>query len=563
MEEQKLDFASACEVARAGTCFTTHTPVPAGNEVFAPQLVEQYLGSYMQPLGLDRKAFLGLGRQNPDNEGEPFGMTVLALKMANVSNGVSQLHGAVSRTMWQGLWPGLPVAEVPITAITNGVHTRSWLAPEVAQIYDRYLGIQWEERPTDHAVWKRIEQVPDAELWRTAERGRSRLVNFARARLRMQLQRRGATPAEVARAAEVLDPDALTIGFARRFATYKRGALIFRDADRLAAILDSKDRPVQLVFAGKAHPHDAEGKKVIAEVLHMARRPELRPHVVFLEDYDMNIARTLIQGVDVWLNNPRRPLEASGTSGMKVCVNGGLNLSVLDGWWVEGYQQDNGWAIGAGEEYTDLAYQDQVESRAIYDLLEQEIVPMFYARGADGVPRDWLKRMKRSISTNVPFFNTNRMVQQYVEVCYWPSAQRYLRLSADNLRKAGELAAWRRKLQQGWGQVRVEAVEQDGGSDLVRVGAELKVRARVNLGPLTPNDVQVQLFHGVLDSFGEVAHPHTAPMATDGAAHSSSYDYAGTIACTASGQYGFAVRVLPKHPDLQSAFEPGLVTWGA
>ncbi|HEX4588735.1 MAG TPA: alpha-glucan family phosphorylase, partial [Gemmataceae bacterium] len=273
MEEKKLDFSTASEVVKAGTCFTTHTPVPAGNEVFATSLIESYLGSYMAALGLDRKAFLGLGRQNPNDENEPFGMTVLALKLANVANAVSQLHGAVSRKMWQGLWPGLPEAEVPITAITNGVHTRSWLALDIAQIYDRYLGIQWEERPTEHAVWKRIEQVPDAELWRTAERARSRLVTFARNRMRQQLVRRGSPPGEIARAAEVLDPDALTIAFARRFATYKRGSLIFRDADRLAAILNAKDRPVQFIFAGKAHPHDSEGKKVIAEVLHMARRP--------------------------------------------------------------------------------------------------------------------------------------------------------------------------------------------------------------------------------------------------------------------------------------------------
>ncbi len=562
MEEKKLDFATASEVVKAGTCFTTHTPVPAGNEVFATSLIETYLGSYMTALGLDRKAFLGLGRLNPNNDSEPFGMTVLALKLANVANAVSQLHGAVSRKMWQSLWPGLPEAEVPITAITNGVHTRSWLSPEIAQIYDRYLGIQWEERPTDYAVWKRVEQVPDAELWRTAERGRSRLVTFARTRLRQQLVRRGAPPGEVARAAEVLDPDALTIGFARRFATYKRGSLIFRDTDRLAAILNDKDRPVQLIFAGKAHPHDTEGKKVIAEVLHMARRADLRSHVVFLEDYDMNVARQMIQGADVWLNNPRRPLEASGTSGMKVCVNGGLNFSVLDGWWVEGYQQDNGWAIGAGEEYADLNYQDQVESRAIYDLLEQEIVPTFFARGADGVPRDWLRRMKRTISTNVPFFNTNRMVQQYVETCYWPSGQRFLRLAADGLKRAGELAVWRRRLWQGWGQVKVEAVEADGNPDAVRVGSELQVRARVNLGSLTPDDVQVQLVHGVLDSLGQIARPQAAPMYTNGKPHGPANDYSGVIACTASGQYGFAVRVLPKHDDLGNPFEPGLVTWG-
>lgn len=562
MEQRHLDFATASEVVKSGTCFTTHTPVPAGNEVFSTNLIETYFTSYIQAFGLDRRSFLGLGRQNIADDTEPFGMTVLALKLANVANAVSQLHGVVSRKMWKNLWPGVPESEVPITAITNGVHTRSWISAEIAQMYDRYLGIHWEERPTDYAVWKRVELVPDAELWRTAERGRSRLVAFARERCRQQLIRRGAPPGEVARAAELLDPDALTIGFARRFATYKRGSLIFRDPDRLAAILNQKDRPVQLIFAGKAHPHDTEGKKVIAEVLHMARRPELRSHVVFLEDYDMNITRHMIQGVDVWLNNPRRPLEASGTSGMKVCVNGGLNLSVLDGWWVEGFQQDNGWAIGAGEEYGDLTYQDQVESRAIYDLLEEEIVPTFYNRGADGVPRDWLKRMKRSISTNVPFFNTNRMVQQYVETCYWPSALRRLNLGADNLHRARELAAWRQRLGHEWPEVQIEQIETQGNTESLRVGSQLNVKARIRLGSLSPNDVQVQLVHGVLDSLGEIARPRWSMMSTNGTPHDRAWEFAGAIECTASGQFGFSVRVLPKHVDLGNPFEPGLIAWG-
>src|SRR5262249_13243841 len=278
--------------------------------------------------------------------------------------------------------------------ITKGVHTRSWVSPDMVQLYERYLGMQWEDRPTDHSIWKRVENIPDAELWRTHERRRERMVAFARTRLKRQLANRGAPPGEIARADEVLDPEALTIGFARRVATYKRGTLIFRNLERLAAILTHKDRPVQLTSAGKAPPRDHGGKELIAEILHIARRPELRRRVVFLEDYDMNMARYLVQGVDIWLNNPRRPLEASGTSGMKACCNGGLNLSILDGWWVEGYAGDNGWAIGAGEEYTDLTYQDDVESRAIYDLLEQEIVPQFYNRSSDGLPRAWLRMMK-------------------------------------------------------------------------------------------------------------------------------------------------------------------------
>jgi starch phosphorylase len=463
--------------------------------------------------------------------------------------------------MWKHIWPNLPEAEVPIFSITNGVHTRSWLAPEMAQLYDRYLGVQWEERPTDYSIWKRVDHIPNAELWRTHERGRERLVAFARARLRAQLRRRGAPPAEIARAEEVLDPEALTIGFARRSATYKRGTLIFRNLERLAGIINNKDRPVQLVFAGKAHPRDHGGKELIAEILHMSRRPEFRRRIVFLEDYDINVARHLVQGIDVWLNNPRRPLEASGTSGMKVCCNGGLNLSILDGWWVEGYAQDNGWAIGAGEEYTDLPYQDDVESRAIYDLLEQEIVPLFYTRSGDGLPRGWLSAMKRSLSTVCPVFNTNRMVQEYVERCYWPSAVRFASLAADNLRRAEDLARWRQRLSQGWTQVRVDSVEADG-ADAMHVGSELAVKARVHLGPFAPDDVEVQLYHGVVDSLGEIPHPMAIAMNHNGAHDGNIWVFRGSIPFRTSGQHGFAVRILPRHADLANLFEPGLVCWG-
>jgi glycogen phosphorylase len=561
MEEDHVDFAAAREAVTAGTCFTTHTPVPAGNDVFPPQLIEHYFSNYLPQLRIDRNEFLGLGRQNPRDQGEPFCMTVLAIRLANVTNGVSQLHGSVSRRMWKNIWPNLPEAEVPICSITNGVHTRSWLAPEMAQLYDRYLGIQWEERPTDHSIWKRVDHIPNGELWRTHERRRERLVAFARHRLREQLKRRGAPPAEIARAEEVLDPDALTLGFARRFATYKRGTLIFRNLERLAAIINDKDRPVQIIFAGKAHPRDHGGKELIAEILHMARRPEFRRRVVFIEDYDINVARFLVQGVDVWVNNPRRPLEASGTSGMKICCNGGLNLSVLDGWWVEGYAQDNGWAIGAGEEYTDLPYQDDVESRAIYDLLEQEIVPQFYTRSSDGLPRGWISLVKRSMSTVCPVFNTNRMVQEYVEKSYWPSSERFARLASDHLRKAMDLAEWRRRLAQGWPQIRVESVNAKG-ADPMHVGSELNVEARVSLGNFAPDDVDVQLFHGVVDSLGEIPSPSSVAMSHNGPPEGGSWIYHGTIPLRSSGQHGFAVRVLPKNHDLSNPFEPGLLVWG-
>lgn len=565
MEEHHLDFATAFEAVKAGTCFTTHTPVPAGNDAFPAHMIEQYLGEYMYKMGVDRQTLVGLGRQHPQNEGEPFGMTVLAIKLANTSNGVSKLHGSVSRKMWREIWPGLPTTEVPISAITNGIHTQSWLSPEVGQLYDRYLGIQWEEKPTDFAIWKRVEHIPDAELWRTHERGRERLVAFARQRLKAQLKRRGSPPSEVDSADEVLDPDALTIGFARRFATYKRGDLIFRNVERITKILNDERRPVQVIFSGKAHPKDQGGKELIARVVQMARRSEFRRRVVFLEDYDMNVARHLVQGVDVWLNNPRRPLEASGTSGMKVPCNGGLNLSILDGWWVEGYDGDNGWAIGAGEEYTDLGYQDEVESRALYDLIEQDIAPLFYTRGNDGLPRGWIRRMKRSITTLVPYFNTNRMVEEYAERCYLPSHHRFSRLSGEHLKAAKELAVWRRRVQQDWGQVRVESVEAPTG-ETHRVGGVFPVKAKVQLGSFGPDDVEVQLCHGVLDAMGEIGEPRTIALHPEGALAPAGGQrtvvYSGKVPCYASGLFGFTVRVLPKHQNLPHLFESGLVTWG-
>ncbi|HLW65181.1 MAG TPA: alpha-glucan family phosphorylase [Gemmataceae bacterium] len=568
MSEKNAPFATALEVVKAGTCFTTHTPVPAGNDTFPASTVEYYLGQYMHAFRMDRHDFLGLGRQSPRDENEPFGMTVLALKLANVSNGVSQLHGRVSRRMWQKIWPGLPESEIPVHSITNGIHTQSWLAPEMTQLYDRYLGIQWEEQPANHDVWKRVDRIPDEELWRTHERRRERLVAFARKRLKDQMKQRGVTHAELATAEEVLDPEALTIGFARRFATYKRGTLIFRNLERLAALVNHKDRPVQFIFAGKAHPKDTGGKELIAQIQRFARQSEFRRRVVFIEDYDMHIARTLVQGVDVWLNNPRRPFEASGTSGMKICGNGGLNLSVLDGWWVEGYQGDNGFAIGAGEEYSESAtsYQDDVESRALYDLLEKEIVPLYYARGSDGLPRGWLKMMKRSISTLTPVFNTNRMLEEYMRKSYWPSKERYAELSANDLKLAAELAQWRRRVLQNWGQVRVEAVDRQG-VDTMKVGDDIMVTAHVHLGPLTPSDVEVQLFHGQLDSLGDISEPQTVSMGVavgpePSANGEASQIFRGRIPCRSSGQFGFCVRVLPKHRNLPHAFEPGLVTWG-
>jgi starch phosphorylase len=409
-------------------------------------------------------------------------------------------------------------------------------------------------------MWQAAQRIPADELWATRHRQRSELVEFVRARSVADRLGRGDLRGYVDAAARAFDPEVLTIGFARRVATYKRLDLLIRDPDWTLALL-AGERPVQVVLAGKAHPRDEEAKRVLQSLFGLKAAKVIGERVVFLDDYDLHSAARLVRGCDVWLNVPRPPLEASGTSGMKSAANGGLNLSILDGWWCEGYDGQNGFAIGAGEEYTDLTYQDDVESRAIYDLLEQEITPLFYTRSSDGLPRGWLRMMKHSITTLCPVFNTGRMVAEYMTTCYEPSARRFLRLTGDNLKRAAELAAWRRDLTRGWTRVKIVGVESSG-TDPMHVGADLGVKVRVDLGGLKPDDVEVQLFHGLVDSVGEIPQPQTVRMSHNGAHDGSTWVFSGAIPCSSSGQHGFAVRILPQNADLANSFEPGLVTWG-
>jgi starch phosphorylase len=374
------------------------------------------------------------------------------------------------------------------------------------------------------------------------------------------LEARGALRTEVAQAAEILNPDALTIGFARRYATYKRAALLLRDAERLINILGDKDRPVQIIFAGKAHPKDNPGKELIRQIIHFERQPEVRRRMVFIEDYDMVVARYLVQGVDVWLNTPRRPFEASGTSGMKASVNGAINLSVLDGWWVEAYNANTGWAIGRGEEYGDEAYQDEVESNALYDLLEKELVPLFYNRGADGLPRGWISKMKTSMREICPVFNTNRMVRQYTEEYYLPAHTRQSSLVSNQLQGAKTLAAWRTKVQEHWANLKIVEVKA-GGKEGMKVGESLDVRAIVELGVLTPEDVSVELYHGALNSNGEIVKPRIIAMNALAKPKATIYEFVGTIKSDSSGRLGFTVRILPHHRDIDNPRKQGLVLW--
>jgi starch phosphorylase len=565
MNDHQLSFAEARELATGGNVFTTHTPVPAGIDRFHPDLVEHYFGQYYPKLGLSRHEFLGLGRMHPDSGRDQFSMAILAMRLANRTNGVSQLHARVSREMFQAVWPQVPNDEVPILGITNGIHPRSWISHDMADLYDRYLGPRWIERPADQSVWKRAARIPDEELWRTHERRRERLVAFARRRLRSQLEQRGSRPSEIRRAEEVLDPYALTIGFARRFATYKRAMLLFRDVERLARIVGDRDRPVQIIFAGKAHPRDNPGKELIRQIVHQARHPEFRNRIVFIEDYDMVVGRYLVQGVDVWLNTPRRPHEASGTSGMKATANGALNLSVLDGWWAEAYTPETGWSIGHGEEYAEdqVDYQNQVEANALYDLLEKEIIPVFYERGRDGLPRGWIAKMKAAICDHAGVFNTNRMVREYSERCYLPSAERSQRLAEDNLARAKALATWKGEVRRQWDQVRIERVWADGAEGLeLNVGDQLQVQAQVHLGSLNPTDLAVELYHGRLNAEGVIVAGQSIPMLIAQSKGKGQYVFAGAIPCRKSGRHGYALRILPHHEDLGNPFEMGLVLWG-
>jgi starch phosphorylase len=556
----ELSFDEVRQQVMATNVFTTHTPVPAGIDMFPPDMMVKYFKNYYPSLKLDEEGFLALGREDVSNKKQGFSMAVLAIRLADSINGVSKLHGEVSRRMWHNLWPQVPPDEVPVRSITNGIHVRTWLSPDIGYTLDRYLSEEWMTDPTDGSVWEGVMQIPDEELWRAHERCRERLVAWARQTLHEQLLRRGSPYDEVATADQILDPEALTIGFARRFATYKRGNLLLRDPHRLRALLEDTKRPIQFVFAGKAHPADHEGKELIKSIVNFARDPAIRRRMVFIENYDMNVARYLVQGVDVWLNTPRRPYEASGTSGMKAAANGVLNCSILDGWWVEGYSPDVGWAIGRGEDYSDPNYQDQVESMALYDLLEKQIVPLFYNRSFDNLPREWIARMKNCMRKLAPVFNTNRMVQDYTERFYIRAFERGIDLASDSMRKAVELAHAKQLLRSKWSGVKVVGVHTSGNGHF-KVGDSMQVEALVDMPGIEPGELAVQLYAGPINGKGEIEQPESMPMEYVRPMGPDRHVFVGKFDCRTSGRQGFAVRVLPGNPHLATPFEPGLITW--
>jgi len=463
--------------------------------------------------------------------------------------------------MWKNVWPDLPEEQLPLGSVTNGVHMKTWIATEKAGLFIRYLGTRWLDDSTDYNLWRKVNRIPDAELWRTHNRCREKLVDFSRRRLKEQLTKVGATAKEIVVADEVFDPDILTIGFARRFATYKRGTLLLRDLDRLARLLNDPARPVQIIFAGKAHPADHQGKELIREIVQLSHQERFRHRIVFIEDYDMAVARHLVQGVDIWLNTPRRPMEASGTSGMKAAFNGGLNMSVLDGWWCEGYKGNNGWAIGSGEVYEDMEYQNEVEGRAMYDLLEKEIVPLFYDRGVDGIPRGWTACMKASLQTLCPVFSTDRMVTEYTERFYLPAYGQWKMLAGNDLALAVDLASWKEKMHRLWHQVHIDDVEAEGTRD-VSVGTRIPITATISCGDIPIEEISVEAYFGVLDSRGAIVGGELIPLETVSQLGHGSYSLSGEMECRFCGRHGFLVRVMPKHAEFGPLYEPGLLVWG-
>jgi starch phosphorylase len=555
--EQKISFFEAREAVAANAVFTTHTPVPAGNDAFGLDLIDRYFSTYWGQLGLNRDQFIELARQD-QSWGQSFSMTVLALRLSSQHNGVSALHGEVSRKMWQFLWPGVDAEEVPITSITNGVHTATWLAPALAALYDQQLGAKWWQQIDDIKTWEPIKQADDATLWRIHNQLKAELISDVRQRVREHRLRLGEGALHIQEAETLLNPNAFTIGFARRFATYKRATLIFRDLDRLRRLLNNPERPVQIIFAGKAHPADEPGKALIQQIYRLSRQPDFVGKIIMLEGYDMAMARKLVSGVDLWLNNPIRPYEASGTSGQKASLNGAPNCSILDGWWVEGYNGKNGWAFGEQRDYQNPELQSEADSLALYTVLEQEIIPLYYARDAQGIPRGWLQVMKEAIRTVASQFSMARMVKEYTERMYLPAVRQGQQVTRESYALARTLAEWKLKVARAWPGLAIWATGPTEGQ--IAIGEAITVNAYLRLPDLRPEDVAVEVVYG-RDDDGKMRNPIVQRMEPDGREDNGNYRYRVQLSPRTGGSFIYGVRVLPTHPALLDRHEMGLVLW--
>lgn len=566
-----MDFEAAVEIVRSGNIFTTHTPVPAGHDAFPFELVDKFFWQYWRQLGIDRERFLGLARHEHE-WGAEFSMTVLAFRLSAYHNGVSELHGQVSRRMWMLMWPDAPEDQVPISHITNGVHTKTWLAPELRALYSRYFLPDWWDQEDTPEAWQGVKEIPDRKLWAAHLKRKEKLAEFLRVRLKRQQLRLGEGHWKLAQIEKAFDPKALTIGFARRFATYKRATLIFHDAARLKRLLNDPKHPVQIVFAGKSHPADDAGKALIERIYLLSQEPEFFGKIAFIENYDINVARHLVSGVDVWLNTPRRPFEASGTSGQKAAMNGAPNLSILDGWWREGYDTFNGWAIGEEREYKDQETQDEADALSLYSILEDEVVPEYYTRR-----KEWLQRMRQAIATCGPQFSMRRMVADYTSALYVPAMASSWAYRQNEGEVGRRVSSWKRKVRDGWHTVHVEV--QGLPPAQAKIGEPVEFAAQVWPGRLTADDFAVELVTVPAteepDVAGSAAGPSSAlakqttalQIASRGQLESghhppeTSISYCGAFVPQETGKYSFGVRVRPEHPALIHPLEMGLSVW--
>jgi len=548
-----ISFATAREVVRASTIFTTHTPVLAGHDLFSEELIGNFFIPIITEMGVNFKEFKELAW---DEERNSFNMTLLALRHSCLANGVSRLHGRVARDMFRGYYPGLHPEEVPVTSITNGVHIETWLAWELRELYTRYLGRRWVDQITLPGTWERVENIPDEELWKIHLLLKEKMITFVRTSLRQQYIRNREPAHRISEVDEYLDDDVLIIGFARRFATYKRANLLFREREKLSRLVNDPERPVRFVFAGKAHPADLAGQEIIRQIYQISNEPEFRGKVLLLENYDIHMARHLLQGMDVWLNTPRRPMEASGTSGQKAALNGVINVSTLDGWWPEAYNGENGFAVGTENQYQDDELQDRDDCYSLCNILEDKLAPMYYRKEA-GLPREWLRMMKDSIKSIAPVFNTHRMVAEYTDRFYIPAIKRGIHFANDNNRAAARAGAFKKFIMENWDKVQFVSVESNS-TPTMHVGEKIEISALVNLGPVYPRSVAVEVVYGEATDDG-LKNITIAPMHPAGDAGNNVHRFTGSLELP-QGAFGYTVRVRPHSNDFPHPELP-LATW--
>ena len=560
MKEKEISFEMAKDIVSSKTVFTTHTPVPAGNDIFPLYLVEKYFKDYWDRFGITKEEFLQMGmKPNPeDNAG--FNMGILALKVSGKKNGVSKLHGAVSRELFAEVWPEISPDESPITYVTNGIHTCSWLAPNLKELYNEYLMPYWQDNIYKNETWEKINNIPDEKLWNVHMERKQKLMEEAKKNIASRLRRCGYPYEEINDITSKLNPNALTIGFARRFATYKRATLLFRDLERITQILNNSEKPVQILIAGKAHPRDKEGQDLIKYIHEISMKPQFKGKVFLLENYNMELSRYLISGVDVWLNTPRRPMEASGTSGEKASVNGVINFSILDGWWAEGYNQKNGWAIGTNKEYDNYEIQDNEDSDSIYNILENKIVPAYYDKNNKGISKKWVELMKNSIISTGGMYSTARMLVDYTQKLYMPLVNLYNKYYTD-LGKVAEYSEWKKETCRNFNNIVIQ--EQDNANDIsIDAGSRIKVSCEVTLPRILENNVEVQVYYGRIKDNGMVEKIEVIPMELEKVnEEENKFYYVAQITLTTGGNYGYTFRVIPKHEMLLDSENLNLVKW--